>query len=159
MGMSSDFFHERAEPGLGNAAPPNPHFVGRAAELRRLRESLVQAGTTGVVTSRHGLAGLGKTALALEYARAYAQEYGGGCWQVRCAGRARLRDAMATLAPALGIDFADATKVDGALQFQRILTELRCRAEAHEPHRCLLLLENVDQPGFLDPEQSRCVLG
>src|SRR5262245_43605101 len=104
LGMCYDLFINPAESGVGNVDFHNPHFVGRVTELRRLRESFVQPGTIGVVASIDGRAGLGKTALALEYAHAYAHEYGGGCWQVRCEGRANLRDALATLAPALHVE-------------------------------------------------------
>jgi hypothetical protein len=46
--------------------------------------------------------------MAVQYAHAHAQDYGGGRGQVRCEGQAHRRDAMATLAPALRIDCADA---------------------------------------------------
>jgi tetratricopeptide (TPR) repeat protein len=146
---------ERAEQSLGNVDAHNPHFVGRVTELRRLRANFVRPGTIGVLTAVHGLGGLGKTALALEYAHAFAHEYGGGRWQVRCEGRADLRDAVATLASTLRVDFSDAAKLDLDLQFQRILAELRHLAEMHEPHRGLLLLDNVDQATLLDPAQTQ----
>jgi tetratricopeptide (TPR) repeat protein len=145
---------ERAEQRLGNVDAHNPHFVGRVDELRLLRKTFVAPGTIGVLTAVHGLGGLGKTALALEYAHAFAHEYGGGCWQVRCEGRADLLAAVATLASALRVDFSDAEKIDGDLQFQRIVAELRDLAATNEPHHCLLLFDNVDQADLLDPAQT-----
>ena len=56
----------------------NPHFIGRTANLRMLRENFVTPGHIGVVTAVNGVGGLGKTALAIEYAHAFADEYGGG---------------------------------------------------------------------------------
>jgi tetratricopeptide (TPR) repeat protein len=146
---------EQAERSLGNVDAHNPHFVGRVAELRSLRNHFSRPGTIGVVTAVHGLGGVGKTAVALEYAHACAHEYGGGRWQVRCEGRDDLRAALATLAPALRVDFSETERTDPEFQFQRILAELRHLAQAHEPHRCLLLLDNVDQPNLVDPAQTQ----
>jgi hypothetical protein len=72
----------------------NPHFIGRGSSLRTLRENFVKPGHIGVVTAVNGIGGLGKTALAIEYAHAFADEYGGGRWQVRCAGKDDLRLAL-----------------------------------------------------------------
>ena len=146
---------EQAERSLGNVDAHNPHFVGRVVELRRLREHFVSPGTVGVLIAVHGLGGQGKTALALEYAHACSHEYGGGRWQVRCEGRTDIRTALASLAPALRVDFSDAEQADMEFQFQRVLAELRQLALAHEPHRCLLFLDNVDQPELLDPAQTQ----
>jgi tetratricopeptide (TPR) repeat protein len=150
---------ERADRSPGNVDAHNPHFVGRVAELRLLRENFVRPGTIGVLTAVHGLGGLGKTAFSLEYAHDFAHEYGGGLWQVRCEGRDDLRAAVVTLAPALRVDFSETAQKDVEFQFQRILAELRHHAETHEPPRCLLLLDNVDQPELLDPNQTQRLPG
>jgi hypothetical protein len=107
----------------GNVDRHNEHFTGRTAELRRLHES-AGLGKVGVLTVIHGLGGMGKTALAIEYAYAFAHEYPGGRWQVRCAGREDLRAALVSLAGArdLEFEFSDAEKKDLALQ------TLRCPA-------------------------------
>jgi tetratricopeptide (TPR) repeat protein len=140
--------------GLGNVDRHNPHFVGRVEDLRRLHATLL-AGHTGVLAAIHGLGGMGKTALAVEYAHAFAGEYGGGRWQVRCEGRDDLRLALASLAPALRVEFNEVERLDLDLQFERIIAELRGLADAHEPHRCLLVLDNVDQPALLEPARTK----
>jgi tetratricopeptide (TPR) repeat protein len=145
---------ERAEERLGNVDAHNPHFVGRSDELRRLREA-VGLRKIGVLAAIHGLGGMGKTALALEYAHAYGGEYGGGRWEVRCEGREDLAAALTTLASALHVEFTEAEKIDLELQLQRILAELRDLANTHEPHRCLLILDNVDKPKLLEPAQTQ----
>ena len=145
---------ERAEERLGNVDAHNPHFVGRGDELRRLREA-VGLKKIGVLAAIHGLGGMGKTALALEYAHAYGGEYGGGRWEVRCEGREDLAAALTTLASALHVEFTEAEKIDVELQLQRILAELRDLANTHEPHRCLLILDNVDKPKLLEPAQTQ----
>lgn len=49
----------------GNVDRHNEHFVGRAAELRRLRQ-MVGLNKIGMLTTVHGLGGIGKTALATD---------------------------------------------------------------------------------------------
>ena len=136
----------------GNVDRHNEHFKGRTAELRRLREQ-VGLGKFGVLTAVHGLGGMGKTALAVEYAYAFAHEYAGGRWQVRCEGREDLRAAMVSLAGArdLEIEFTNDEKKDLDLSFERVLRKLKQRADAASPARVLLILDNVDRPNLLEP--------
>jgi tetratricopeptide (TPR) repeat protein len=144
---------ERAEKSLGNVDAHNPHFIGRMVNLRLLRENFVKPGNIGVIAAVNGVGGLGKTALAIEYAHAFADEYGGGRWQVRCAGKDDLRLALAELATPMGFEFTDDEKKNADLQFERTRRELKKLADARAPHRCLLLLDNMDRPGLLDPAQ------
>jgi len=139
----------------GNVDRHNEHFKGRTAELRRLREAM-GLGKVGVLTAVHGLGGMGKTALAVEYAYAFAHEYPGGRWQVRCEGRDDLRVAVASLAGAreLEFEFTEEEKKDLDLQFERVLRELKKRADAAPGGRVLLILDNVDRPNLLEPAQT-----
>ena len=50
-----------------NVPPSNPNFTGRAAELRKVARSLA-AGSRVMVHSVHGMAGVGKSQLAIKYA-------------------------------------------------------------------------------------------
>jgi tetratricopeptide (TPR) repeat protein len=142
---------ERAARSPGNVEAHNPHFVGRRRPLRQLRQNFVEPGRISVLTAVHGMGGLGKTALATEYAHAYAEEYGGGRWLVRCAGREDLRLALAELAPAVGFEFTEDEKKSADRLFERVRRELQQLAAGGNPPRCLLILDNVDQPGLLDP--------
>ena len=139
----------------GNVDRHNEQFVGRTFELRRLRE-LVGLNKVGVLTAVHGLGGMGKTALAVEYAHAFAHEYPGGRWQVRCEGRDDLRVALVSLAGVrdLEFEFSDEEKKDLDLAFERVLRELKRRADAATPSRVLLILDNVDRPKLLEPAQT-----
>jgi len=60
--------------------PPNPLFVGRAEELRRLAVALKAGGTValGQVVASTGLGGLGKTQLAAEFVHRYGRFFAGG---------------------------------------------------------------------------------
>jgi tetratricopeptide (TPR) repeat protein len=135
----------------------NTHFVGRREELRKLREMLA-CGTFGVITAVQGLGGVGKSALANEYAHAYATEYGGGRWVVRCEGLDSLATALVQLATPLNIEFNDVEKKDSELAVQRVLAEIEARTTSarslKRPHPAVLLIfDNVDQPALLAPSQ------
>ena len=146
---------ELAENSLGNIDAHNPHFIGRTVEMRRLREQFVKPGTIGIITAVHGLGGVGKTALAIQYAHAFAEEYGGGRWQVRCEGKEDLLEAIAGLAAPLALEFNEEEKERTDRQFQRVMAELRHLAYEHTPQRCLLLLDNIDKPKILEPAQTK----
>lgn len=80
-----------AEPGFPGQGPKitnlprrNPNFTGRLQLLESLRASL-RAGARGAVVQTeaiHGLGGVGKTELALEYAYRYASDYDLVWWLV-----------------------------------------------------------------------------
>ncbi len=144
---------EEAGRRLGNVETHNPHFVGRTSEMRRIHES-VMLGRMGVLTAVHGMGGVGKTALATEYAHAFAAGYGGGRWLLRCEGREDLPGTIALLAAPLGVTFTEPEKYDVTLQYQRVIAELRRLAMENEPHHALLLLDNVDRPKLLEPAQT-----
>jgi len=138
----------------GNVDRHNEHFQGRTIELRRLREQ-VGLGKVGVLTAVHGLGGMGKTALATEYAHAFAHEYSAGRWQVRCEGRDDLRAAFVSLAGVrdFEFEFSEDEKKNLDLGFERVLRELEKRAQAATPSRVLVILDNVDQPTLLASAQ------
>jgi tetratricopeptide (TPR) repeat protein len=138
----------------GNVDRRNEHFVGRSAEMRCLRE-IVAFGKIGVLASINGPDGIGKTALAVEYSHAFAHEYPGGCWQVLCGGREDLRVALVSLAGVRDLEFGftEEEQRDLDLGFERVLGELKQRAESAKPSRALLVLDNVDQPKLLEPAQ------
>jgi hypothetical protein len=138
----------------GNVDRHNEHFQGRTIELRRLREQ-VGLGKVGVLTAVHGLGGMGKTALATEYAYAFAHEYPAGRWQIRCEGRDDLRSAFVSLAGLrdFEFEFSEDEQKNLDLGFERVLRELENRARAVTPSCVLVILDNVDQPSLLAPAQ------
>jgi hypothetical protein len=111
-------------------------------------------GKVGVLTAIHGLGGIGKTALATEYSYQFAPDYPGGRWQVRCEGKKDLRAAFVSLAGVrdLEFEFTEEEKHDLDLQFERVLRELKKRADAVKG-RVLIVLDNVDQAKLLEPAQ------
>lgn len=152
----------------GNLPAHNPHFVGRETEMTRLHES-AGLGRFGVLTAIQGMGGLGKTALAIQYACAYADFYPGGRWLVGCAGETSLAGAIRKLESDLGITFNEEEKRDDGRAARRVLAELESRArqgaearagETDPPQpRALLLLDNVDDAALLQPPQSDLISG
>ena len=55
--------------------PRNPNFTGRVELLRDLREALDGEKSAALTQAVHGLGGVGKTQLAIEYAYRYANHY------------------------------------------------------------------------------------
>jgi len=115
------------------------------------------------------MGGVGKTALAIQYAYAYADYYPGGRWLVGCAGETSLASALRRLDLDLGLTLNDAEKRDDTLAARRVLAELERRAiegatarsgEKDPPQpKALLLLDNVDHPALLQPPQSDLLTG
>jgi MinD-like ATPase involved in chromosome partitioning or flagellar assembly/tetratricopeptide (TPR) repeat protein len=62
---------------IDNLLTRNPHFTGRDAVLRQLREELRSRGEAVVLQSAklRGLGGVGKTQVALEYAHRFKEDY------------------------------------------------------------------------------------
>jgi tetratricopeptide (TPR) repeat protein len=122
---------------LGQRPPPPPvvHlpqrpplFIGRETEIDELRHRLQEPGSVALVS---GLAGRGKTTLALEYAHRYQRDFEAVHW-LPCQGRTLVQMA-GELAWQLGL------KLDGELD--SILRQLTGRCASK---RLLLVLDNVE---------------
>lgn len=145
---------ERFQSRRGNINAGSPHFVGRGPQLRLLHEAVI-GNRVGVLAVVHGLGGMGKTALATQYAHVFAHEYGGGRWYISCKHVNSLSSAMIELSSHLGVVFSSSEQRHAGAQLTRILDELRRLADLHEPHRCLLLLDDIREPAILEPAQTQ----
>ncbi|MGA2592591.1 MAG: TIR domain-containing protein [Bryobacteraceae bacterium] len=121
-----------------------PLFIGRETELTGLRERLRQP---GAVVHVQGLAGRGKTTLALEFAHRRQQDFEAVYW-LPCQSSS-VASIAAELARLLGL------KLEGDLP--EVVRELKgvCGSK-----RCLLILDNVqdEAPGELIPGGAASVL-
>ncbi|GAA2146599.1 FxSxx-COOH system tetratricopeptide repeat protein [Actinomadura napierensis] len=79
--MNNDHRTELLPPIWGRRVPPRPpYFTGREKELEALRTRLLGSGTAGSAPTStpqtlYGLSGVGKTAIAVEYAYRHRDEY------------------------------------------------------------------------------------
>jgi tetratricopeptide (TPR) repeat protein len=124
-------------PAISNLAPCNRNFTGRTQLLDALAQSL--AGGTTAVVAAHGLGGIGKSQLALEYCYQYAAAYQ-LIWWVTAESPTVAMTGLAGLGPRLGLPPA----VKQTEQVTGVLAELGRR------ERWLLVFDNVERPRDLD---------
>ena len=114
-------------------------------------------GLYGLLTAVQGVGGMGKTALAIQYAYAYADFYPGGRWLILCARCTSIASAIRSLDSALNIQFTDEEKRDDTRAATRVLSVLEERAklgaaaraggEASAGTTCLADLRQRGRPG------------
>ena len=143
--------HADAEkPRIPNALPPiwnvpyrrNPNFTGRQELLDGLRAALTSEGTAALTQPQaiHGLGGVGKTQLAIEYAYRFAGEYD-LVWWVPSEEPSALAATYAGLARALDLPDQDAAE-------QAVIIEAVKRwLDRHG--NWLLVLDNAPGPDFV----------
>ena len=143
-GPSADSGEKARFPGLGpaitNLPPRNLNFSGRDGQLLALHDNL-HTGLTAVVlptAAVHGLGGVGKTQLVLEYAHRFASDYD-VIWWISAEQPTSAVAALADLARRLGIPGAADQDEMAAGLFEL----LRGRA------RWLLVYDNAESPAQL----------
>jgi hypothetical protein len=139
-----------AAPLLGERLPGSPpqrntNFTGRddiLAQLRPATSRKVTAVLPGDPLPRalQGLGGVGKTAVAIEYAYRYRSEYD-LVWWIPADQAPLVRSSLAGLADRLGLQSAAAASIDAAAA--AVLDALR-RGDPYS--RWLLIFDNADQP-------------
>jgi hypothetical protein len=121
--------------------PARPaRFTGRDDQLAQLRAALT-GDKPAVVQAVHGMGGVGKSTLALEYAHHHAADYD-IAWWIPAEQPALIPDRLAALAQAL--DLASATD-SPASAVARLLGALRGQG------RWLLVFDNAEDPAALAP--------
>ncbi len=124
----------------GNVPRSHEHFVGRHRELRELHDIMTEGGPQiggrgmggrGMIAAAFSPGGLGKTALARQYAHAYAEFYAaGGTWEIPCEGVEQIGAALLKLADSAEFQRACEMGFDVASQSMRLMTERLSLTEA-----------------------------
>src|SRR5580658_8974674 len=102
----------------GDVPPRNKNFTGRENILGRLRQG-ASSRITAVLpedplpTALRGLGGVGKTAIAIEYAYRFRSAYD-VVWWIPSEQLPLVRASLAALAGRLGLEAAMATGIEGA---------------------------------------------
>lgn len=114
------------------------HFIGREDALAELRQRLASDGAAIVAQAYAitGLGGVGKTALAAQYARTYAADYD-VIWWFRAESATTLAEDATALARAIGLPQADAA--------QKPEVVLALRRWLEDSGRWLLILDNAER--------------
>jgi tetratricopeptide (TPR) repeat protein len=124
----------------------NPHFTGREAELRTLREQLQTDGSAVIrqpPTALYGLGGVGKTQIATEYAHRYAEDYE-VVWWVRSDQEDSIQASLVGLGVRLRVP--DVTPGDRDRSLRLVIDAL----QSGDPYsRWLLIFDDVTQPNKL----------
>jgi tetratricopeptide (TPR) repeat protein len=123
----------------------NKNFTGREAIFSRLRRG-ASSKITAVLPedplpqALQGLGGVGKTAIAIEYAHRYRSDYD-VVWWIPAEQLPLVRSSLAALAGRLGLESAMATGIDGA-----VAAALDALRRGTPYSRWLLIFDNADQP-------------
>ncbi|MFF3323471.1 FxSxx-COOH system tetratricopeptide repeat protein [Streptomyces sp. NPDC002889] len=128
------------QPDVWNVRRRNPDFSGREALIAQLREGLL-SGQRAAVQALHGMGGIGKTQIALEYAHRFAGQYD-LVWWIDAEQSDQIPVHYTELADRLGIAKPDAGSEHNA---RALLHHLRTR-------QCwLIVLDNAEDPDQIEP--------
>jgi hypothetical protein len=122
----------------------NPHFTGRDDLLAQLRAAL-ESGQAAALTQPqaiHGLGGVGKTQLAVEYAYRHASEYD-VVWWMRADTPALIAGDLALLAQPLQLPERDERDQNVVVQ--------AVRRELAQRDRWLMIFDNAEEPRDVRP--------
>jgi hypothetical protein len=126
----------------GNVPARNPNFTGRVDLLDALRSQLTDRLTALLPHTLHGLGGVGKTQVAVEYVWRYAGEYD-LVWWVPAEQPALIRSSLAGLAARLDIQPGE--------DLEKTLVAVHDALRTGRPYRrWLLVFDNADRPEDLD---------
>lgn len=135
----------RATPAVwGNVPQRNPNFTGRAELLDALHRRLRKEKATAVLPNAlHGMGGVGKTLLAVEYLYRHIGDYD-LVWWISAERTTQIALSLTELAPRLGLEAGS----EATWSVTAVLEALR-RGEPYD--NWLLVFDNADSPEAVRP--------
>ncbi|GAA4258984.1 hypothetical protein GCM10022255_081810 [Dactylosporangium darangshiense] len=121
-----------------NVPQRNDSFTGRSSVLEKLRDRLSANVTVVVPQALHGLGGVGKTQVALEFAYRFAADYD-LVWWISAEQPQLIRSSLAEL----GVELRLASGENMSDSVRIVCDELR---QGRPTSRWLLIFDNVDEP-------------
>jgi tetratricopeptide (TPR) repeat protein len=131
-----------ASPVFGGVPPRNVNFTGRADLLQELERRLVRGGTAAVLPETlHGMGGVGKSHLAIEYAYRNRANFD-LIWWVPAERSVKIVNSLVDLGQRLGLEGGAESNV----AVQEVLDALRSGNHPKVPTNWLLIFDNADSP-------------
>lgn len=128
----------------GGVPPRNKHFTGREDILGQVQRTLNQHSQSALVPQAlHGLGGIGKSQLAVEFAYRYQDDYH-LVWWIQANDERSIRRSLVSLARRLG----QPESADVQDTVDTVLDALR-RGDPHS--RWLLIYDDAPEPGTVSP--------
>lgn len=132
-----------ARPPVWSVPTRNASFTGRAALLEKLRDSLSVGSAVVKPLALHGMGGIGKTQVALEYAHRFMADYD-LVWWISAQQEELIDGELAEVADQLGIRHGD--------NIEETAGAVREALRRGQPYaRWLLIFDNADEPETLIP--------
>jgi tetratricopeptide (TPR) repeat protein len=127
---------------MGGVPPQNPNFTGRETMLENLKAALRESNRAAVLPhTLHGLGGVGKSQLAIEYARRFQAEYE-LIWWIPADDDISIRRSFVSLARRLNLPESN----DWTYTVETVLESLRL---GRPTPNWLLIYDGADEPAKL----------
>ncbi|MEU3743724.1 MULTISPECIES: FxSxx-COOH system tetratricopeptide repeat protein [Streptomyces] len=128
----------------GNVPPNNPNFVGREDLLAQVREQLLTGDTSAVLPhTLHGMGGVGKSQIAIEYVYRYASDYD-IVWWIPSEQPTMILTALTELAQRMGLNAGS--------EANRAVPAVREALRRGDPYsRWLLVFDNAENVEAVRP--------
>ncbi|WP_279493586.1 FxSxx-COOH system tetratricopeptide repeat protein [Actinocrispum wychmicini] len=135
---------EGIPPIWGNVPPRNLNFTGRAELLDQLSKRLVAGGTTAILPAAlHGMGGIGKTQMAVEYIYRRLHRYD-IVWWLQATQPAQIRAGLTELAQYMGLP--------GSQEAHTAVPAVREALRIGRPYRrWLLVFDSAESPDAVRP--------
>ncbi|MGW7610508.1 tetratricopeptide repeat protein [Streptomyces sp. NPDC054766] len=130
--------------GVVRLLQPTSHFTGRQDELDSIRKALSaeHAGPGAAAVVVHGLGGVGKSTLALQYAQTFRETYD-LVWWIDASSPGKIEEALVEIARLLSPEWA------GTAQQPELTSWALAWLQHHT--KWLLVYDNVEDPALLSP--------